>query len=175
MADDAFEQLRAANPLRENPLPLPLTPLLERVDAPAIDRRFSQAKSRRGWRVTGAGHGIARTNPNRTSVAMMLWSVENRLGAEGLPVQAWATRADLRLRAHTEVRSATVLATYDDDELSLSGERLAVLSVAATVEAFDSDSAVALVEGAVNNALHDVIGDRDVGWTAYDWQATRLR
>jgi hypothetical protein len=48
MTQDAFEQLQAANPLPEDPAPLPMTPLLNLVDevlSHGADARSSQTTS----------------------------------------------------------------------------------------------------------------------------------
>jgi limonene-1,2-epoxide hydrolase len=105
----------------------------------------------------------------------MRWSVRNQLDADGLPVEDWAAAADALLSAQTAVHSATVLATYAEDEIALGGARVAGLSVAVVVEADDADSAAALVERMVVAALYDVVDDRDVGWTAYDWYAAPVQ
>jgi hypothetical protein len=103
------------------------------------------------------------------------WSVRNQLGANGLPVEDWAAAADVVLCAQVAVHSATVLVTYEEDELALDGASVAGLSVAVVVEADDARLAAALVERTVVAALYEVVGDREVGWTAYDWDAAPVR
>jgi len=39
------------------------------------------------------------------------------------------------------------------------------------IVAADAVSAATTVERLVMRALFDVVGDREVGWTAYDWEA----
>ena len=101
----------------------------------------------------------------------MLWSVQNSIGAVGLPVAEWATAATALLRDNPSVHTADVLATYEEDEVALDGSRLAGLSVEVLIVAGDAQSAAATVEQSVVGALFDVVGDREVGWTAYDWEA----
>jgi hypothetical protein len=106
-----------------------------------------------------------------TTVGAMLWSVQNRIGAVGLPVAEWAAAANALLRDDASVRWSDVSATYERDELALDGSRLAGLSVHVLIAAADAVSAAELVELSVTQALFDVVGDREVGWTADDWKA----
>jgi hypothetical protein len=101
----------------------------------------------------------------------MLWSVQDRIGAVGLPVAKWAAAANALLRENPSVRSANVLATYEEDEVALDGSQLAGLSVQVLVVGGDAVSAAAVVERSVVRALFDVVGDREVGWSAQDWEA----
>ncbi len=64
-----------------------------------------------------------------------------------------------------------VSATFERDELALDGSQLAGLSVHVLIAAADAVSAAELVELSVTQALFDVAGDREVGWTADDWIA----
>lgn len=115
----------------------------------------------------------ARTRTSRSpgTVALLLWSVRNQFGADGLPAEAWAAAADALLRAETTVQSAKVVATHEEDELALDGTHICGLSVAVVIKAADAGSATGLVERLVVEALWSVLGDREAAWTAYDWQA----
>jgi limonene-1,2-epoxide hydrolase len=105
----------------------------------------------------------------------VLWSVQNSIGAEGLPAEDWAIAASTLLQAQSAVRSAKIVATCEEDEIALDGSRIAGVSVDVLVDAGDADSAAALVEQSLVAALFDVVGDREVGWTAYDWEAMPVR
>ena len=105
----------------------------------------------------------------------MLWSVQNSIGAEGLPVEDWAAAANALLRDDSTVLSANLAPTYDEDETALDGSQLAGLSVEVLIHAGDADWAAATVEKSVMTALFDVVGDKEVGWTAYDWRAAPAR
>ena len=105
----------------------------------------------------------------------MLWSVQNSIGAVGLPVAEWAAAATALLRDDPSVRSADVLATYEEDEVALDGTRLAGLSVEVVIVAGDAVSAAAMVERSVVSALFDVVGDREVGWSAHGWEAVQAQ
>jgi hypothetical protein len=99
----------------------------------------------------------------------MLWMVENGIGAAGLPVEAWADRARALLLSRSEVRAVEIVATFDDDwdpEPPVAG-----LSINVRIEHLDGAAAAAIVEQTVMSALIDVVGDQEVGWTAYDWTA----
>jgi hypothetical protein len=68
------------------------------------------------------------------------------------------------------VENAEIVASrhYDDvDEVEFGG-----MSVDVVLRARDSESAATLVERVVMSALWDVVGDREVGWTAHRWEAT---
>jgi hypothetical protein len=101
----------------------------------------------------------------------LLWSVRNEIGAAGLPVEAWAKAAMTRLLSDPAVQSAEVLATFHEDELALAGGVNAALSVTVVIELDDREAAATTVEQSITTALFDVVGDREVGWTAYDWEA----
>jgi hypothetical protein len=101
----------------------------------------------------------------------MLWSVQNSIGADGLPVVEWAAAATALLRDDPSVRSADVSATHEEDEVALDGRLLAGLSVEVVLDAADAVSAAATVERSVMQALFDVVGDEEVGWTAHAWRA----
>src|SRR4051794_20699821 len=63
MNQDAFELLQAANPLPEDPPPLPIAPLLERVEdlpsqPPGFGRR-PKSRSRMRFSLTAVGAGVA--------------------------------------------------------------------------------------------------------------------
>jgi hypothetical protein len=105
----------------------------------------------------------------------MLWSVRNSIGVVGLPVDAWAAAANALLREDPSVRSAHVLATSEEDEVALDGSQLAGLSVDVLIVGADAISAATTVERLVMRALLNVVGDREVGWTAYDWEAVPAR
>jgi hypothetical protein len=105
------------------------------------------------------------------TVASMLWSVRNSIGATGLPIDDWAGAAAALLRDDPSVRSAIVLATDQEDEVALDGSRLAGLSVDVLIVATDAVTAAATVEQALVGTLFELVGDREVGWTSYDWAA----
>jgi hypothetical protein len=111
----------------------------------------------------------------RNTVASVLWSVQNIIGAEGLPVEDWAVAASTLLQAQSAVRSAKIVGTREQHEIALDGIRIAGLSVDVLVAAGDADTAAVLVEQSLVTALFDVVGDREVGWTAYDWEAMPVR
>jgi hypothetical protein len=98
------------------------------------------------------------------------WTVDNSIGAEGLPVDAWAAGARARLLADPAVIHAKIAAPHEQDEVD--GSDLAGVAVSVTVESGDSTSAAAIVEKSVIAALADVVGDRDVGWTSHPLEAT---
>ncbi len=100
-----------------------------------------------------------------------LWLVQSRIGAVGLPVAEWAAAANALLRDDASVRWSDVSATFERDELALDGSQLAGLSVHVLIAAADAVSAAELVELSVAQALFDIAGDREVGWTADDWIA----
>jgi hypothetical protein len=89
----------------------------------------------------------------------------------GLPVDEWAGAATALLRDDPSVRSAIVLATAEEDEVALDGSRLAGLSLDVLIVATDAVTAAATVERAVVGTLFELVGDREVGWTSYDWTA----
>jgi hypothetical protein len=101
----------------------------------------------------------------------MLWSVRNSIGATGLPVDDWAGAATALLRDAPSVRAAIVLATDEEDEVALDGGRLAGLSVDVLIVATDAVTAAATVEQALVGTLFELVGDREVGWSSYDWTA----
>ena len=74
-------------------------------------------------------------------------------------------------RDDASVRRSDITATYERDELALDGSRLAGLSVHVVIAADGAVSAAELVELSVAQALFEVAGDREVGWTADDWKA----
>jgi hypothetical protein len=76
----------------------------------------------------------------------MLLSVQNAIAPVGPPVAEWAAAAT-------------------------STDRPAIWLV--VIVATDAVSAAAKVEGSVVQALFDVVGDREVGWSAHDWKAVR--
>jgi hypothetical protein len=43
------------------------------------------------------------------------------------------------------------------------------------IDAGEAVSAAVTVEQSVMTALFDVVGDKEVGWTAYDWEALPVR
>jgi hypothetical protein len=71
------------------------------------------------------------------------WTVENDIGAAGLPVEAWAAAAQGRLEADPTVVSAKIVASRDED--GIDGVATADLSVNVSLESDASDSAAALV------------------------------
>jgi hypothetical protein len=98
--------------------------------------------------------------------------VENGIGADGIPVEAWADRARALLLSLSEVRAVDVVATFDDDwddEPPVAG-----LSINVRIEHLDGEAAAAIVEQTMMSALFDVVGDQEVGWTADDWTARPL-
>jgi hypothetical protein len=101
----------------------------------------------------------------------VLWSVQNSIGATGLPVDDWAGAATALLRDNSSVHSAIVLVTDEEDEVALDGSRLAGLSIDVLIVAPDAVTAAATVERAVTETLFKLVGDREVGWTSYDWAA----
>jgi hypothetical protein len=107
-----------------------------------------------------------------TSVCQVLWVVENEIGADGLPVAAWADRARALLLALSEVRAADIVGAFDDDWDD--HPRVTGLSINVRIEHLDGEAATAIVERTVMAALFDVAGDQEVGWTAYDWSARPL-
>jgi hypothetical protein len=139
----------------------PPTPI---TAAPASGGTIGDSSSR-AVRVTfiDGGH-------TEVSVSLVLWWVANSIGAEGLPVEDWAHAARAQLLAHRAVRTANVCPSYEEDEIAPSGT-LAGLLVDVTVEHEDPSAAARLVERAVTAGLFDVVGDSEVGWTAYDWEA----
>ena len=98
------------------------------------------------------------------------WRVANSIGAEGLPVEAWAEAARKRLLDERAVEHVAVAALWEPDEVDLKRE-LAVLSVDVVLEGADAHSAAAQVKKIVVAALWDVVEDEEAGWTAYDWEA----
>jgi hypothetical protein len=100
----------------------------------------------------------------------MRWRVVNRVGAQGLPIEAWATAAEARLAQEEVVERADVAAEWAPDEVDF-GEDLPELSIDVVVRGADALAVAALVEGAVVSALWDVVGDEEVGWSAMDWVA----
>jgi hypothetical protein len=102
---------------------------------------------------------------------MSRWRVENEISAQGLPAQSWAAAAQARLRADTAVEYADVSASLEVDEVALNANEISKLTVSAVVRAPDAPTAAELVERDVVGALEEVVGDRNVGWTAYDWEA----
>jgi hypothetical protein len=104
-----------------------------------------------------------------------LWSVQNTIGAAGLPVAEWAAAANALLRDDASVRRSDVSVTYDPDELAPDGSQLAGLSVDVLIAAADAVSAAELVELSVTQALFDIAGDQEVGWTADEWKAVPAR
>jgi hypothetical protein len=101
----------------------------------------------------------------------MKWLVRNSIGAAGLPVGDWATAARVLLRDNPDVHTANIVATIEEDEVVLDGSRLVGLEVEVVIVAGDADVAAKTVERSVTAALFDVVGDREVGWSAYDWSA----
>jgi hypothetical protein len=101
----------------------------------------------------------------------MRWRVENSIGAQGLPVDAWAAAARARLRAEAAIERADVAASSEEDELALDASVIATLTVDVVVQGPEPHAAAALVERQVVAALGDIVGDDEVGWTAYDWEA----
>jgi hypothetical protein len=99
----------------------------------------------------------------------MRWTVENHIGAAGLPVEAWAAAASGRLHTDPTVISADISASRDED--GVDGVPTAELSVNVTVESANSASAAALVEEHVVGALWQVIGEQEAGWMAGPWIA----
>jgi hypothetical protein len=129
-----------------------------------VDEQVSRRKQRDDERFEALRAG-------REPVGPMLWSVQSRIGAVGLPVAEWAAAANALLRDDASVRRSDVSATFERDELDRDGGQLAALSVHVLIAAADAVSAAELVELSVAQALFDVAGDREVGWTAEDWKA----
>src|SRR4051794_34193601 len=102
------------------------------------------------------------------------WRVQNRIGADGLPVNAWARVATHAVHDDVDVQSAEVVATFHADEVDVNGSLLAGLEVDVLVDAVDGDAAVKVVRRAVLGALFDVVGDREVGWSEMEWVAERI-
>jgi len=69
------------------------------------------------------------------------------------------------------MRSTDVSAICEEDQIALDGSQFAGLSLDVLIVAADAVSAATTVERLVMRALFDVVGDREVGWTAYDWEA----
>jgi hypothetical protein len=105
----------------------------------------------------------------REPVGSTLWSVQSRIGADGLPVAEWAAAANALLRDDASVRWSDVSATSERDELARDGSQLAGLMVHVLIAAADAVSAAELVELSVAQALFDVAGNRGARWTADDW------
>jgi hypothetical protein len=101
----------------------------------------------------------------------MLWSVRNSIGAVRLPVDAWAAAANALLGDTPSVPSAHLSATCEEDEVALDGSQFAGRSLDVLIFAADAVSAATTVERLVMRALFEVVGDREVGWTAYDREA----
>jgi hypothetical protein len=98
------------------------------------------------------------------------WTVENDIGAAGLPVEAWAAAAQVRLNSDPAVICAEIVASRDED--GVDGVQTADLSVNVSLESADSVSAAALVQQHVVDALWEVIGDQEAGWMSGPWVAT---
>ena len=84
-------------------------------------------------------------------------------------MEAWAAAAQSRLIAEPAVEIARLTATREVDEVD--GGEVGTVAVEVIVELPDRASAAALVERSIVAALSDVIGDREVGWTAHPWDA----
>ncbi len=134
-----------------------------------VDEQVTRRKQRDDERFEALRAGREPSGPCDNTAR--LWSVQSRIGAVGLPVAEWAAAANALLRDDASVRSADVSATFERDELALDGNQLAGLSVHVLIAAADAVSAAELVELSVTQALFDVAGDREVGWTADDWIA----
>jgi hypothetical protein len=97
------------------------------------------------------------------------WTVQNGIGAAGLPVEAWAAAAHSRLDTEPAVISADINTSRDED--GVDGVPIAELLVNVTVESTNSAAAAALVEEYVVGALWEVIGEQEAGWMAGPWVA----
>ncbi len=92
----------------------------------------------------------------------MWWTVHNSIGGGGLPVEEWGAAARDRLMADSSVEHVHIAATRGEDEVD--GVEVGSLGITVTLEAADGDAAQARVKRAVDAALHDVVGDRELGW-----------
>jgi hypothetical protein len=99
----------------------------------------------------------------------MRWRVENSIGAQGLPADAWAAAARARLQGEPAVERADIAASREEDEVD--GGTFAALSVDVVVRGDGPAAAAALVQRAIATALWDVVNNDETGWTAYDWEA----
>jgi hypothetical protein len=90
------------------------------------------------------------------------------VGAAGLPAREWADAAKLRLQHEQRVEfvRVDVVEEFDEDERPFPCIELAVC-----LRALDAESAATLVEREFVRGLADVVGDEEVGWTAYTWEA----
>jgi len=96
------------------------------------------------------------------------YRVRNSIGAHGLPARQWADAARARLQREPAIESVRVEVVEDRDEFERS---VAGIELDVCVRGLAAEAAAALVEREFMHGLADVVGDREVGWTAYVWEA----
>src|SRR5690348_11568685 len=94
--------------------------------------------------------------------------VRNSIGAAGLPAREWADAAQARLQREPHVEAIRVEVLEDHDEFE---RPIADIELDVCVRGLEAEAAAALVEREFMLGLADVVGDREVGWTAHPWEA----
>ena len=86
-------------------------------------------------------------------------------------VGAWLGHAARRLGSAPGVVSSSLSVEVERDEPAEGPSQLAYLDVDVVIDGQDDEAAALVVERTVVDALFDVLGDREAGWTAYEWFA----
>ncbi len=94
--------------------------------------------------------------------------MQNRIATAGLSIEAWAARAYARLASEGSVVRARLAARRG---AGVDDEQVRWLEVDVVLDAADRESAVHAIKRAIYEAMADVAGDREIGWSEYEWEA----